>query len=126
MEITGIPLPTDRTIDGVSMVPAFSGKPVKRNIPLFWRTHVSPPDNRVALRIGDWKLVGNDTMNEFQLYEIQKDWKEENDLAGSMPEKTEELKQALFKVWKEIETEGPDEWWKNETQKPSKGGKLNY
>ena len=62
LDITGIPLPDDRTIDGVSMVPAFAGQPVERKMPLFWRTHVSPPGDRVALRIGDWKLVGNDTL----------------------------------------------------------------
>jgi len=126
LDITGIPLPTDRTIDGVSMLPAFAGKPVERKVPLFWRTHVSPPDNRVALRIGDWKLVGDETLTKFQLYEIQKDWKEENDLATAMPEKTEEMKKQLFDVWKGIEEEGPDEWWKSERQKPVRGGEVNY
>jgi len=126
LDITGIPLPRDRTIDGVSMLPAFAGKPVERKIPLFWRTRVSPPGDRVALRIGDWKLVGDETLTKFQLYEIQKDWKEENDLAASMPEKTDAMKKQLFKVWKEIESEGPDEWWKSERQKPVRGGRLNY
>ena len=113
-------------VDGVSMLPAFAGKPVERKIPLFWRTHVSPPDNRVALRVGDWKLVGDETLSTFQLYEIQKDWKEEQDLSASMPEKTEAMKKRLLDVWKAIEAEGPDEWWKNERQKPVRGGKLNY
>jgi arylsulfatase A-like enzyme len=102
--------PEDRTIDGVSMLPAFAGKPVERKIQLFWRTHVSPPNDRVALRIGDWKLVGNDTLTESQLYEIQKDWKEENDLSAEMPERTEEMKNILFKLWADIESEGPDQW----------------
>lgn len=126
LDIAGIPLPKDRTIDGVSMVPAFAGEPVKRKIPLFWRTHVSQPGDRVALRIGDWKIVGNDLMNSFELFEIQKDWKEENNLAAAMPEKTEEMRKALFKIWKEIEAEGPREWWLNDRQKPMKGAKLNY
>lgn len=126
LDIAGIPLPGDRTIDGVSLLPAFQGKPVVRSVPLFWRTHVSPPADRVALRIGDWKLVGDETLTKFQLYEIQQDWKEEHDLAAKMPEKTEEMKQQLFKVWKRIEAEGPDEWWKSERQKPVQGGKLNY
>lgn len=126
LDITGIPLPKDRTIDGVSMLPAFAGKSVERKVPLFWRTHVSPPGDRVAMRIGKWKIVGNDTLTKFLLFDIQKDWKEENDLAATMPEKTEEMKKKLFEVWKEIETEGPDHWWKNERQKPVRGGKLNY
>ncbi|QDV41159.1 Arylsulfatase [Stieleria neptunia] len=126
LDITGIPLPTDRTIDGVSMLPAFAGKPVERKIPLFWRTHVSPPGDRVAMRIGDWKIVGDETLSEFQLYEIQKDWKEENDLSVKLPEKTEQMKRTLFQLWADIESEGPDQWWKDERQPPVRGGKLNY
>ena len=110
LDIVGLPLPTDRTIDGVSMLPALEGKQVERTVPLFWRTHVSNPGDRVALRIGDWKIVGNDVLTEFQLFEIQKDWKEENDLAATMPEKTEEMKKTLFEVWEKIEAEGPKEW----------------
>ncbi len=126
LDIAGIPLPKDRTIDGVSMLPAFEGKQVERPVPFFWRTHVSQPDDRVALRIGNWKIVGNDLLTKFQLFEIQKDWKEENDLAATMPEKTEAMKKTLFEVWEKIEAEGPKEWWLNESQKPTKGAKLSY
>ena len=126
LSIVDIPLPADRTIDGVNMIPAFSGEPLTRKIPLFWRTHVSQANDRSALRIGDWKIVSNDTMDKFMLFEIQKDWKEENDLAGKMPEKLEEMKKELFNVWKQIESEGPKEWWLKETAKPMKGAKLNY
>lgn len=126
LDITGIPLPQDRTIDGVSMVPAFAGKPLKHPVPLFWRTHVSQPNDRVALRIGDWKIVGNDVLTQFQLFEIQKDWQEQNDLAAAMPEKAAQMKATLLKVWKDIESEGPQKWWLNERQKPVRGGKLNY
>ena len=126
LEVAGVPLPTDRTIDGVSLVPAFAGKPVERAVPLFWRTHVSSADSRVALRVGDWKLVGNDTMDQFQLFEIQKDWREENDLASARPEKLAEMKKTMFEVWKGIEAEGPSEWWTGETPRPKKGATLSY
>ena len=78
------------------------------------------------MRIGDWKIVGNDMMTEFQLYEIQKDWKEEHDLAAEMPDKLEEMKQKLLQTWEQIKAEGPNEWWENETQRPKKGSKLSY
>ena len=126
LSITGIPLPDDRTIDGINMLPALKGESVERPIPLFWRTHVSGPNDRVAMRIGDWKIVGNDTLTEFQLYQIEKDWKEEHDLASKMPEKTEAMKEKLIALWKDIETEGPDHWWKAERNKPVRGGTLNY
>lgn len=126
LEIVDTPVPTDRTIDGVSMLPAFEGRPVDRPVPLFWRTHVSQADDRVALRIGDWKIVGDDLLTKFQLFEIQKDWKEENDLAAAMPEKTDEMKKRLIEVWKQIEAEGPKEWWLRDRQPPMKGATLNY
>lgn len=126
LDILDVPLPSDRTIDGVSLLPVFEGKSIERTTPLFWRTHVSPPGDRVAMRIGDWKIVGNDTLTKFQLFHVQEDWKEENDLAASEPEKLEEMKQQLLKVWNDIEKEGPNEWWENEKQKPSRGGTLNY
>jgi arylsulfatase A-like enzyme len=126
LDVCGVPLPTDRSIDGVSMVPAFDGKPVERATPMFWRTHVSGPDDRVAMRIGDWKLVGDETLSKFQLYDIEKDRAEENDLAAANPEKTEEMKKILLKLWAEIESEGPHEWWESETQRSKKGGTLSY
>ena len=126
LDITGLPLPTDRTIDGASMIPALSGKPIERKIPMFWRTHVSKPNERVAMRIGDWKIVGDETLSKFQLYEVQKDWQEKNDLAETMPEKTEEMKNILLKLWADIEAEGPNEWWESDKQKSKFGGKLSY
>jgi arylsulfatase A-like enzyme len=126
LELADVPLPTDRTIDGVSMIPALKGQPVEREQPMFWRTHVSPPDERVAMRIGDWKLVGDETLTKFQLYNIPKDGKEENDLADTMPEKTEEMKKVLLELWADIEAEGPREWWESDKQKSKFGGKLSY
>ena len=126
LDIVDVPLPMDRTIDGVSMLPAFEGNAIERKVPLFWRTHVSAGGERVALRVGDWKIVGNDLLTEFQLYDIPNDWKEENDLAAKLPERLDEMKKALLKTWADIEAEGPSEWWLNETQKPSRGAQLSY
>lgn len=126
LNIVDIDLPTDRTIDGANMLPALEGKVVERKAPLFWRTHVSPPKERVAMRIGDWKIVGDETLTNFQLFNVPKDWQEENDLAEKMPEKTAEMKAQIIELWKGIVKEGPNEWWENERQRPMKGGKLNY
>ncbi len=126
LDMVDLAVPSDRTIDSVSLLPVFEGKPVERRIPLFWRTHVSHPDDRVAMRIGDWKIIGNDTLTKFKLYEVQKDWREQNDLAAVNPEKMEEMKKIIIKLWANIEAEGPSEWWKSERQKPSKGGTLSY
>jgi len=64
--------------------------------------------------------------NKFMLFNIEEDWKEENDLAAKMPEKTEEMRKELFKVWDGIVAEGPSEWWLGERNRPMKGAKLSY
>lgn len=126
LDMVDLPLPTDRTIDGVSLLPVFKGEPVDRPVPLFWRTHVSPAEDRVAMRIGDWKIVADDVMKTFHLFNVQKDWQEKHNLAETMPEKTEEMKKILFETWENIVAEGPNEWWETEKNKPMKGAKLNY
>ncbi|MEC5127007.1 sulfatase-like hydrolase/transferase [Verrucomicrobiales bacterium BCK34] len=126
LDILDIPQPADRTIDGVSMLPAFEGKAVERPVPLFWRTHVSPAEDRVAMRIGDWKIVADDTLKKFQLFNVQKDWQEKNNLVEAEPEKAAEMKQILIQTWEDIVEEGPNEWWEAEKNKPAKGAKLSY
>jgi arylsulfatase A len=127
--IVGIDTPKDRTIDGTDMRPAFKGEAVKRKVPLFWRTHIAPEKSRAAMRIGDWKIVADETLTEFQLYEIEKDWQETTNLAKEKPEKLAEMKKKFMEVWRDIEAEGPREWWEGEptktsSRKPKKSAEL--
>lgn len=130
LDVVGVPLPSDRTIDGVSIVPTFSGRDLERPVPLFWRTHIAPEASQAAMRMGDWKVVANSDFSQFQLYEIESDWKEERDLAETMPGKLAEMKTKFLEVWTDIEREGPSEWWENEPDDPKKqkkrgGSKLS-
>ncbi|EMI17694.1 arylsulfatase A, partial [Rhodopirellula maiorica SM1] len=118
LDVLDIPLPSDRTIDGVSMLPAFSGHKLQRQVPMFWRTHIAPENSHAAMRIDNWKLVVNKDLTKFQLYEIETDWKEEHDLASEMPEKLTEMKTKFLEVWNDVESEGPSEWWENEAKSP--------
>jgi len=129
LAIAGIPLPEDRTIDGVDIRPVFTEKPVKRPVPLYWRNHLARDNIHVALRDGEWKILGSAALDNFQLYHIEKDWQEKNDLASSNPKKLAELKEKLLAVHAQVEKEGPSEWWKNEAprgkpRKPKKSGLL--
>lgn len=114
LDVAEIPLPTDRTIDGVSILPTFDSKPLSRPIPLYWRNHVAKDNIHVALRDGDWKIIGNKALNKFQLYHIENDWQETTNLAESHPDKLGEMKAKLLKVHKGVEEEGPRDWWENE------------
>ncbi|MFY8327621.1 sulfatase [Pseudoalteromonas sp. ZZD1] len=126
LAVAGIAAPTDRKIDGVNFLPALQGKKLQRSSPLFWRTHVSPAQDRVAMRIGDWKIVANDTLTEFMLFNVQQDWQEKNNLAAVMPDKLQTMKAKLLETWEDIKTDGPNQWWENETNPPRKGATLNY
>ncbi|MDP4938581.1 MAG: sulfatase-like hydrolase/transferase, partial [Verrucomicrobiales bacterium] len=117
LDIVDVPQPSDRTIDGVSMVPAFAGEELERPVPLFWRTHIAPGSSHAAMRIGEWKIVADKELTKFQLYQIEEDWKEESDLASAMPEKLEEMKSKFLEVWKDVEAEGPNEWWENDAKR---------
>jgi arylsulfatase A len=116
LDVVGIPLPADRTIDGASMLPLFEGRPIRRTEPLYWRNHLAPQQFKVALRIGDWKIIGSDKLEQFELYNIKQDPYETRDLSGDQPDRFRELKRALIEQDREVLEEGPD-WWKND-QKP--------
>ena len=111
--VVDVPLPKDRTIDGASILPVFQGKPISRPQPLYWRNHLAPQDSRVALRVGDWKVISDDKLTSFELYNIKQDWQETTNVAARFPEKFAEMRQALIRHDKAVLKEGPD-WWKNE------------
>jgi len=77
--VLDVPPPGDRTIDGTDFMPLFSGKKIEREIPLYWRNHLARGQIRVALRDGDWKILGNEGLTDFQLFKIEEDWKEQNE-----------------------------------------------
>ena len=119
--IMDIPLPDDRTIDGVNIMPLFSGLPITRKIPLYWRNHLARTEIHVALRDGDWKILGNAQLDTFELYNIAKDWQEKEEVSTKFPDKLKSMKKTLLSVHRQVEEEGPQDWWKNEpVGKPKK------
>lgn len=112
-EVTRTPPPADRVIDGGSLVPLFAGgNEVKRQKPLYWRCVIAQNWPKTAMRIGDWKIVANEPLNRFELYNIQRDPIEQNNLAEREREKFAEMREALIALNGEIESEGPN-WWQN-------------
>ncbi len=114
-----IPLPADRTIDGASMLPLFEGVRIRRAQPLYWRNHLAPDAQKVALRVGDWKVIGSNDLTHFELYNLQDDPQETTELSEKHPEKLAELKEQLIAHDAAVLKEGPD-WWKREAGKPRK------
>ena len=116
------PVPTDRIIDGANMLPAWKGEKIVRPQPLYWRTHIAPSECRVALRVDDWKIVGNEDLSKLMLFNVQDDPQETTDMREQLPEKFAEMQALVIKHDASVKADGPD-WWKNEPEKKTKAKK---
>jgi arylsulfatase A-like enzyme len=81
-------------LEGVSLVPAFAGKRLRREQPIFWEHE----GNR-AVRDGKWKLVAKEN-KPWELYDMEKDRTETHNLASKNPRKVNELS-AQWDRWAE-------------------------
>jgi arylsulfatase len=77
-------------MQGVSLLPAFEGRPLVRPAPLYWEY-----SEGFAIRDGDMKAVRlrRAKDKEWELYDFSKDENETIDLAPAMPEKLSAMKQ---------------------------------
>ena len=102
----------NRTLDGVNILPLLrsSSKNVERTQPLFWRLDMAP-NAKIAMRVGDLKILSDTNRQTFEMYDLNKDPQETTDLQESRPVEFVELKQRLLTHNESIEAEGPD-WWK--------------
>jgi arylsulfatase A len=83
-------------IDGLSFLPTlFDKKKQKQHNYLYWEFHEL--NGRQAIRQGKWKLIKYNVHknSSYQLYNIEKDISETNDLATVMPEKVAALSKIL-------------------------------
>ncbi len=109
-EITQSPLPTPDRMDGEDVSEAWFGKKFARKKPIYWeygRNHVSfnyPPDAEdvspnLALRRGKWKLLLNDDGTGAQLYDLQQDAPETENIADQNPKVVQQMSQQLL-AWR--------------------------
>ena len=109
-ELAGAQPPADLELDGTSFLPVFEGNSPERAKPLIWIFYNALNEQQVAMRDGDWKVLGrlniertsdvtaknreevqSATITEIQIFKITEDLGESNDLSSSMPEKAAEL-----------------------------------
>ena len=109
---TGTVPPSDRVIDGGSIMPVLAGEKVTRSRPLYWRCVIAPEKFKTAMRIDDWKIIADEALTQFELYNLANDPHETHDLAEREASKFAEMKAALVALNTEIETEGP-KWWQS-------------
>ena len=129
--LAGIERKPDRPIDGSSFVEVFSGKPIRRTVPLYWHYYNALGAPKAAMRVGDWmvlgswgkasgrgggffraadqKLVKETPLSEFELYNLKADRDQEKNLAAAESEQLKKLTDMLVKKYREVQAEGP-EW----------------
>lgn len=102
-------------MQGVSLKPVFGGTSIIREKPLYWEHQ----GNR-AIRMGNWKLVAKGSFGAWELFDVDSDRSELNDLADLYPNRVTEMSQK----WEEwaIETHVKPWPWKQKKNK-SKGKK---
>lgn len=108
-----IKLPTNIIYDGKNILPSIEGK-LKQPLheELFW----DGAENRWAVRSGQWKLVFEKDA-KLELYDLQNDLSESQNLATQNPEKTNELKLKYEKWRAEMKTPMGDFKNKNKVRK---------
>lgn len=102
LSLSGLPLQTDQHVDGVNLSPLFEGKQLPER-PIFW--HYPHYGNQggvpsSAVRKGKWKLI--EYLDDFhiELYDLDDDIAEVNDLSLSHPAMAKELTRLLHD-WRE-------------------------
>jgi len=90
----GVGLPTDRPLDGKSLLPLLTGETRPNHENLFWSEGGS--SGEWAVRSGDWKLVAAKEKRE--LFNLAADPVEARNLVASSPDKVVELTK-LYDAW---------------------------
>jgi len=108
-DICGIRIPQDRKIDGISLLPFIKGERISsdnRSLFFSWTRHNPELYNNIALMKGRYKIVGhtdyNSSIDKFQLFDIEKDPFELNNIVNEYPEIAAELKTELDTIFMEL------------------------
>jgi arylsulfatase A-like enzyme len=113
-KLAGAELPAGETFDGYSLVDFLRGGPAPKREVFYWELHEGKPIQ--AVRFGKWKAVKNGPNAKVELYDLDKDPGESNDLAASH----EEVVQKAVAYMASQRTAHPD--WPLDKSRP-KGAK---
>jgi arylsulfatase A len=114
-------------LDGTVFLPALTGKPIDRRQPLVWAYYNALNEARVAMRHGKWKvlakldggklpklqnvttetfpMVKNAQLTDIEIYDIESDIGETNNLASTHSELASELAQKLDAAYRDLVSE---------------------
>lgn len=101
-EAAGIKAPSG--IDGISYLPELVGRKQKEHEYMYWEFHER--NARQAIRMGKWKAIRDVRAGKIELYDLDRDLGETNDIAASHPDIVEKMR----KLFKAARTDNPH--WK--------------
>ena len=109
-EILGVSPPSDKPLDGTSIIPTFAGEPIERSVPLYWQKHWKSGPH-VAMRDGPWKVVAtygkNWSLKKHALYNLNDDLAEEDDVSKDFADRFAKMQERLNSLNDTIQQEGP-------------------
>jgi len=97
LELAGVPVPEDQAVDGVSLVPVLRGGDLPER-PLYWHyPHYGNQGGEPSsiLMEDEWKLIFYHEDGRHELYDIEEDVGEQNDVIGYHPERAARMKKRL-------------------------------
>jgi arylsulfatase A len=128
-ELASIDPPANKQLDGASIAPLLSGAAVARKQPLIWHYYRAFSPAKVAIRDGDWKLVGlcdsaalspggavqrgdvahikKSKLVDFELYNLRDDRGETKNLAAAQPERAAAMQKQPVERYQQVIDEGP-------------------
>ncbi len=126
LEMLGLPALPDQHKDGRSFVSALRAKDYDRG-PIYWHfphysNHGFQSPNG-AIRSGQHKLIEYYENGTIQLFDLENDIGEQNDLAQSHPEIAQRLKKMLHEWRDEVDAKMP--YPKTATSKPAPGSRVS-
>jgi arylsulfatase A-like enzyme len=105
----GLPLMPKQHLDGVSLIPLLKGNKSERKA-LFWHyPHYGGKGDSPAgaIRVGKWKLIEFFEDNHIELYNLEEDISEKNNLAIQEPKIARDLLKQLHHWRKEVGAQMP-------------------
>jgi arylsulfatase/arylsulfatase A len=113
LDAAGVPLPDTLHLDGRSFLPLLRGKNTEwpeRALFLQWhRGDIPTPFLNFAEVEQQWKLLSSDS-SRFELYNLQKDPGEKENLIAQHPEKEKEMKEAYMQWYHDVSSTRPDNY----------------
>lgn len=109
LHVAGVDKPADIELDGMDLMPLLTEAGQLPDRAIYWHFPAYLQGNKefapfrtrpaAAMRVGDYKLIEFFEDGRLELYNLQKDTGETNNLAADMPDKVQELHQQM-KAWR--------------------------